>query len=98
MRILYIVQEYPLISQTYIKTELERVARHHEVRIVAFDRAHVPYRRHLPFELLDKAATSTPISRVVGDFAPDRIHAHYVILAPLVAKVAQAVGIPFTIR
>jgi len=98
VRILYILQEYPLVSQTYIKTELERVARHHEVRIVAFDKAHVPYRRHLPFELLDKTATSTPIARVVGDFAPDRIHAHYVILAPLVARVAQALGIPFTIR
>src|SRR5207244_4123769 len=84
------LQEYPLVSQTYIKTELERVARHHEVRIVAFDKAHVPYRRHLPFELLDKTVKSTPIARVVGDFAPDRIHAHYVLLAPPLARAAQA--------
>ena len=98
MRILYIVQEYPLISQTYIKVELERVARDHAVRIVAFNRAHVPYRRHLPFDLLDKSERTTSARRLVGDFAPDRLHAHYVILAPLMARMAQALDVPFTIR
>jgi hypothetical protein len=98
VRILYILEEYPLVSQTYIKTELDRVTRHHEVRIAAFSKAHVPYRNHLPFEELGKTAGGVPIARLVGDFAPDRVHAHYVILAPLVARIAQALGIPFTIR
>jgi hypothetical protein len=97
MRILYIIQEYPLISQTYTKVELERVVRHHEVRIVAYDKAHVPYKRHQPFTLLDKSKPIT-VGDFVGGFAPDRLHAHHIVTAPTVAQVARALGVPFTIR
>ena len=97
MRILYVIQEYPLISQTYMKVELERVVRHHEVRIVAFDEAHVSYQRHQPYTLLDDTKPLS-VDQLVGDFAPDRLHAHYIISAPLLAWAAKQLGVPFTIR
>ena len=97
MRILYVIEEYPLISQTYMKVELERVVRHHEVRIVAFAKAHVPYQRHQPFRLLPDPARIS-VDQLVGDFAPDRLHTHYIINAPLLAWLAKRLGVPFTIR
>jgi len=97
MRILYIIQEYPLISQTYMKVEIERVVRQHEVRVIAFSKAHVPYKQHQPFTLIDR---SKPIAmaELVGDTIPDRVHAHYVVTAPIVAQIAKQLDIPFTIR
>ena len=50
-RVLVLVREFPQISQTYIKNELETLARDYELRIIALGPANVAEPEHLPFRV-----------------------------------------------
>ena len=95
LKVLYLLREYPQISQTYIKVELEAVRDRYDLRVLTLGPADVAEPNHLPF-------STTPaynqIMAAVREFKPDLIHTHYIILAKLAADLAEAAGIPFTVR
>lgn len=94
-RVLYLLDRYPQLSETYIKVEIEAVRSRYDIRVVALDSADLPYRNHSPFELFRDGAQLT---RIVREFRPDVLHTHYMTTQPGVASVAQAAGIPYTVR
>jgi glycosyltransferase involved in cell wall biosynthesis len=94
-KVLYLVREYPQISQTYIKVELEAVLDRYEVRVLTLGPADVAEPKHLPFSITPGLAQ---IQAVIREFKPDIIHTHYIILAKLAAELAAEAGIPFTLR
>ena len=48
-RVLYLLDRYPQLSETYIKVELEVLSERYDIRVVALNRADLPYRNHVPF-------------------------------------------------
>src|SRR2546427_6622837 len=96
-RVLYFVQEYPQISETYIRTEINRVKRDFSVSVVAAEGANLAYFDHEPFEMLKELNPAT-LSAVVRRHRPDIIHGHYLHLAPILAFLAREAGTYFTVR
>ena len=97
MRILYLLNCYPQISETYIKTELEHVTKRHEVRIVSFGPADLTYENHLPYERIT-AGEHDRLDAIAREFAPDMVHGHYIHITPWCFRAARTAGVPFTIR
>jgi hypothetical protein len=96
-RVLYLVQEYPQISETYIKTEIDRVKRNYTISILTMGAANLPYCDHEPFEVLQRVDAPT-LSAAVHKYRPDIIHGHYYHLAPALAFLAKQAGTYFTVR
>jgi hypothetical protein len=94
-RILYLVSEYPQISQSYVTTEIRALGDAFEVFVVTRNRANLPCRVHLPFE---QTRDLERMVEVVRTFRPDVLHAHYVSFAPECEAIAARTGVPYTIR
>ena len=94
-RILYLLREYPQISQTYIKTELGAVRERYDLRIISLQAVDIAEPSHLPFQVL---ADQEQVLAAIREFKPKLIHSHYMIMGKLVGEVAEAAGLPFTLR
>ena len=100
MKVLVVVQAYPQISETYIKTEIEMLAEQHELEIVALSVANYPFRirrPHIQMDIADPAHRKNVIAYLRG-FAPDIIHGHYLMLAQPLSNLSKILGVPFTLR
>jgi hypothetical protein len=94
-KVMYLLSDYPALSETYIRTEIDAVARDHDVAIVARYEAKVRYRDHLPYAVeRDRDA----VCELVEDFRPDVLHTHWLAEAPMMHYVSTRTGVPFTIR
>ena len=87
-RVLFFVREYPQISETYIRTEIDRVKRRFAVSVACLQRANLAYDGHEPYELLSELSEHS-LSELAERHKPDIIHGHYfkfsralVVLAP----------------
>jgi len=96
-RVLYLVQEYPQVSETYIRTEIARVKRRYDVSIVSFGRADLPYPDHEPYELL-KERNAQALTELARRHRPDIVHGHYLSMVPALGFVAREAGTHFTVR
>src|SRR5579871_3206412 len=94
-KVLYLLREFPQISQTYIKTELEAVRERYEPRIISMQVADIAEPSHLPFQVMDDVQA---ILAAIREFRPKVIHTHYMIMGKLAGEIAQAAGLPFTLR
>lgn len=94
-RILYLLREFPQISQTYIKTELEALDDRYDVKVLSLQQVDIAEPEHRPFEL---APQMDQILKVIREFKPKLIHTHYMIMGNLTGQVAEAAGLPFTLR
>jgi len=104
LRVLYIVQEFPQVSETYIKSEIEAIRDQCEVLVISMFGADVAYSDHAPFQCLKDPAM---IREVVEEFRPDVLHSHWLHHARLLGYLSGALRrpdehvdryIPFTIR
>jgi hypothetical protein len=93
--VLYVVKEYPQISQTYIKCELEAVQRDHDVVVLAKREPDLAYSDHLDFQRVE---TVDEALRIVEDLRPDIIHTHYLNQLAFVGELAERSQTPFTVR
>jgi hypothetical protein len=94
-RILYILDEYLQLSQTYIQTELEALWNDYEIRILALHSPNLPARTHCPFQLLSDPAQ---IRQQIAAFRPAILHTHVLKNVPLLHALARQTGTPFTVR
>jgi len=46
--VLYLLRDYPQLSQTYIQTEMDALAERFRIRVITRRRADLPALRHLP--------------------------------------------------
>ena len=93
--VLYVIKGYPQISQTYVKAEIEALEDDYDITIVSRTPANVPYSEHRPFRRIDHADELAAILEEVG---PDLLHTHYLNQLPIIGPLAEATGIPFTVR
>ena len=96
-KILVVVQEYPQVSETYIKNELDALADNHDLELVTLSPGNYPYRSRRPHILLGQANEENVLD-YLGRFGPAMIHAHYLALLGVVFRIAQKLKVPFTIR
>lgn len=94
-RILYLLREFPQISQTYIKTELEALSGAYDVRVLTLAAADIAETEHHPFQMAPDRET---LLQVIREFRPKIIHTHYMIMGNVTAEIAEASGLPFTLR
>lgn len=94
-RVLYLLREYPQISQTYIKTELEALRERYDLRIISLQAADIAEPAHLPFQIMSDI---DQIHTAIREFKPKVIHTHYMIMGKIVGEIAAAAGLPFTLR
>ncbi|MEO0410769.1 MAG: glycosyltransferase [Pseudomonadota bacterium] len=94
-RVLYLVRSFPQISQTYIKTEIEHVARDNEVMILSRKAANKSPTKSHPFTIIDTLEDAIGHAKA---FKPDVIHAHYVNQMDFVDALSEAIGVPYTVR
>jgi hypothetical protein len=104
LRVMYIVRNFPQITQTYIKSEIEAVCNEFEVNIVALTKPNISYKHHAPFVL---SGDPHEIRQMISDFKPHVIHAHYLDQVKHILNIyahscsecgSLSNNIPFTIR
>jgi hypothetical protein len=95
LRILYILAEYPQISQTYIEAELDAIQEECEVVVISLKRPNLAYTTHREHRYLTDA---DEICEVIDDFRPHVLHSHYLTQTEFVAGLARRKDIPFSIR
>lgn len=96
-RVLIVVENYPQISETYIKNEIDTLWESYDVEILAFAPGNHPYRMRRPHLVLTQN-NQQEITQYLRRFAPDVIHGHYYTLVERVHQISQVLQIPYTIR
>jgi hypothetical protein len=102
IRVLYLVKQFPQISETYIRSEIEAVSEECDVRVITFLEADAPYTGHAPYEQTDDPGR---VWEVVDEFRPHVLHGHWLQQTRDLAYFAGCLGgragrpaIPFTVR
>src|SRR5512134_3127390 len=94
-RVLYVLKNFPQMSETYIKTEIEAVKPYCEIKIVSTKAANLPARSHEPYERLSEVAA---IREIIEDFRPDVLHSHWLHSVKMLGDLSRQTGVPFTVR
>lgn len=96
MKILYILDSYPQISETYVKVEIETLVPDYDLLIVGLKEADMPYENPQSFYTV---RNFEEIYKLAKKFIPDVIHTHWLYdQLWLVRKLANRLNIPYTIR
>jgi hypothetical protein len=93
--VLVLLKEYPQISQTYIKHEIEAVEDDYDLTIVTRKGPDIPYDNHRSHRTVDRPEE---LREIVEEVRPDVIHTHYLVELPTVGRLARETGVPFTVR
>lgn len=94
-RVLFLLKEYPQISQTYIKSEIEAVENDYDVTIATRRGPDIPYRNHRQFRRWQRPEE---LREIVEEVRPDILHTHYLVELPFIGELSRTTGIPFTVR
>jgi len=94
-RIMYILYEYPQLSQTYIKSEIDALKKDYEIFVVALHKHNISYKNHAPYKIISSPAE---ILSEIKKFKPHVLHSHWMFMANLLSDLSKKTGIPFTIR
>jgi hypothetical protein len=94
-RVLYMLSQYPQISETSIKNEIEALETDYEIGIVARKPAGNPYDNHRAYSLAREMEDAVG---AVEAFRPDVLHTHYLTDVGFVGALSQLTGVPFTLR
>ena len=94
-RVLYVLFNYPTLSETYIQVELAEVARDFDVFVVSGRPSEVLNDDPFPFVV---ESDPDAVVEIAQDFRPDVLHSHWLDPVPVTAHVARRTGVPFTVR
>ena len=95
-RILYILPEYPQISETYMQVEINALRDEYEIKIISLKEPNLSYKNHDPYQLMTDPAQ---IREAIEEFRPAIIHSHWLYKhVPLIGDLARQTNVPFTIR
>lgn len=94
-RVLYILDHYPQMSETYIENEIRQLLPRYELKILAMKAPNLTYQSHFAYTRIE---SGDQFAKEIRSFRPDIIHGHYIVLAEKLAYAAQLVDRPFTLR
>jgi hypothetical protein len=96
LRVLYVLDHYPELSESYIQTEIRILGEEYEIFIVSAQGGKVvPNPEGYPFTEL---SNFNKLVKLVREVRPQVMHTHVLCDAKLLARLSDATGIPFTIR
>src|SRR5919108_1617518 len=95
LRVMYVLKNYPQMSETYIKTEIEAVSEHCEIAIIATKKANLPARNHLPFQFIEDFGASR---EQIEEFRPHVLHGHWLHSVKMIGQLSRKTKVPFTVR
>lgn len=93
--VVFLLTEYPQLSQTYKENEARALMPYCEVKIISLASHDTPYKDHLPFE---HAKSKQEALQICQKLKPHIIHSHYLHLTHLAHKAALLCGCKYTIR
>ena len=95
-RVLYVLYQYPQLSETYIRAEIAAIQAEADIEIISLTPADYPYKDFYPFTLL---RARDDIQRAIERLRPHVLHTHWLgDQLALVTDLARTNGIPFTVR
>lgn len=94
-RVIYVVVEYPQLSQTYIANEIEALRGDHEIEVITTREPETPYRSAVPYSVC--ANLGAAIEKV-QDFKPDILHGHWLHTVSPLDILSRKTGVPYTVR
>jgi len=95
-KILYILYEYPQLSETYIQVEIEALMSQYDIYVITLHDANLPTTSPVDFKKMNNIDEIIAFGKI---FNPDYIHTHWIDRQLfVVSKVAKALNIPYTIR
>ncbi|MGR8919472.1 MAG: glycosyltransferase [Gammaproteobacteria bacterium] len=98
-RVMYVLRQYPQVSETYVQTEIDAVSEDFEVIVIALNDAakigNTAYQQHNPYLVINDIGQ---LQNAVRMFRPQVLHTHWMISAPLVYRLAKTLNVPFTVR
>ena len=94
-RVIYILDSYPAITETYIQAEIDALSNEYDFKILArVEAENANTNHHGDFEICD----SGRMLDAIKEFKPDVLHTHWLVHIPLVARLAAEASVPFTVR
>jgi len=92
MKILYILDRYPVVTESYVTTELNHIYPKYEVMIITLNDYRQKYvGQHFPYTFVKNRGM---IDGIIKSFNPDYIHSHFLHMIELLDEL----GKPYTIR
>ena len=93
--VIYLLSEYPQLSQTYKENEARALMPYCEVKIISFASYNTTHKDHLPFE---QAKNAKDAILMCLKLKPSIIHSHFLHLTHVAHKAAELCGCRFSIR
>ena len=97
-RVMYLLDHYLSISETYVQAEIEALRDDYEIGIISLGRlpATSPAsRNHHPFRVI---AEPRLMLEAVREFRPHVIHGHHLTGVQWLGEIAKRANVPFTVR
>lgn len=94
-RVLYVLEVYGQLSETYVEAEIRALAPDHEIGVITRNGPTTPDPEARPFRVL---AEPEAILEAARAFRPDVLHSHWLFNAALLGWLSRELGVPFTIR
>jgi hypothetical protein len=95
IRVLYIQNQFPQISETYVKSEIEAVSGECEILAIGFAEADLAYKNHAPYQILEDW---DKILDVIREFRPHVLHSHWLYNIWKIEHFARKANVPYTVR
>ena len=96
IKVLYFVERYSQISETYIENEIRALGDGYKPRVLSLVNPDLPMvENKLPYTLVRNAAH---VLQMTEDFAPDVVHGHYLTMIEFCFNVSETLRVPFTLR
>jgi glycosyltransferase involved in cell wall biosynthesis len=94
-RVMYVLKNFPQMSETYIKTEIDAIRELCDIKVVSTKKANLPAKNHVAFQQIDDIAA---IREAVEEFRPHVLHSHWLHSVKIIGKLAAQTNVPFTVR
>ena len=92
---MYVLKNFPQMSETYIKTEIEAVQDCCEIMVVSAKRANLPAKNHVPFRYFEELGM---VGEAIQEFRPRVLHSHWIHSIKQLGQLSRQTGVPFTAR
>jgi hypothetical protein len=94
-RAIYIIRQFPQISETYIKSEIEAIRDECDVMVIGLAEADLPYKNQTFYRIL---SDWDMIVETIKEFSPHVLHTHWLYNIWTLEYFAKKTNTPYTIR
>lgn len=95
LRVLYLIQEYPQLSQTYVHEEVESLKNDYDIKILTWKRPNLLRKDPHPYEFIERPDQF--LAKALA-FKPHIMHSHYFHQIEVLEGMARQLRVPYTLR